>query len=76
MLGIEVLAYIVLVETTSGEKASGDIAFVNVTSITIDSLKGATEYRVFVVAMDVLGQPQMSSQVLASTTEGGEYGKD
>ncbi len=76
VLGNEVVAYVALVETTSGEKASGDIAFLNVTSITIDGLKGATEYRVFAFAVDVFGQPHRSSQVLILTEEGGEYGED
>ncbi|KAL9953601.1 hypothetical protein ACROYT_G041044 [Oculina patagonica] len=70
VLGNEVLAYGALVETTSGEKASGDIVSLNVTSIRIDGLKGATEYRVFAVAVDVLGQPHRSSQVWTSTEEG------
>ncbi len=72
VLGNEVLAYVALVETISGEKASGNIVLLNVTSIRIDGLKGATEYRVFAVAVDVLGQPHRSSQVWTSTEEGGE----
>lgn len=76
VLGNEIRAYVALLETTSGKKAAGDIVFLNVTSIKIDGLQGATEYLVYVVAVDVLGQPHRSSQVLAVTEEGGECRED
>ena len=75
VLGNQLRAYVALVETTSGEKVAGNIVFLNVTSVTIYGLKGATEYRVSAVVVDVLGQPHRSSQVLASTEEGGECGE-
>ena len=74
-LGNQVRAYVAIVETTDGQEIAGDIVFPNVTSITLSGLKGGTEYRLFAVVVDVLGQPHRSSEVSLFTEEGGECEK-
>ncbi|XP_068758033.1 receptor-type tyrosine-protein phosphatase F-like [Montipora capricornis] len=69
-LGNQVRAYVAIVETTDGKEIAGDIVFPNVTSITLSGLEGGTEYRLFAVVVDVLGQPHRSSEVLLFTEEG------
>ncbi|XP_068712588.1 uncharacterized protein [Montipora foliosa] len=69
-LGNQVRAYVAIVETTDGKEITGDIVFPNVTSITLSGLEGGTEYRLFAVVVDVLGQPHRSSEVLLFTEEG------
>ena len=65
-------AYVAVVESTDGKEVAGDIVFPNVTLITTGGLDGGTEYRLFVAAVDALGQPHRSSEVLIFTEEGGE----
>ena len=72
VLGNQVRSYIALLEATAGKKTDGNIVSLNVTSITIDELQGATEYRVFAIAVDILGQPHRSSSLFILTEEGGE----
>ena len=72
VLGNRVRAYVAIVETTDGKEIAGDIFFPNVTSTTTGRLEGGTEYRLFAVVVDVLGQPYRSSEVLIFTEEGGE----
>ena len=74
-LGNQVRAYVAIVETTDGKEIAGDIVFPNVTSITLSGLESGTEYRLFAVVVDVLGQPRRSSEVLLFTEEGGECEK-
>lgn len=76
VLGNQVLAYVPLLETTSGEKKAVNIVLLNVTSMTVDGLRVGTEYRAFVVAVDALGRPHKSLQLLTSTEEDGECGED
>ena len=73
VLGKQVRAYLAIVENTRGDKVAGDVLFPNVTSAFIEGLNASTNYRVFAVAIDVLGQPHKSLGVSFSTTEGGEY---
>ena len=73
VLGNQVRAYVPIVESTDGKgNIAGDIVLPNDTSITIGGLEGGTEYRIFVIVVDVLGQPNRSSEVSISTDEGGE----
>ena len=73
VLGKQVRAYIAIVENTRGDKVAGDVLFANVTSAFIEGLNASSDYRLFAVAIDALGQPHKSLQVSFSTTEGGEY---
>ena len=75
-LGNQVRAYVAIVETTDGKEIAGDIVFPNVTSITLSGLEGGTEYRLFAVVVDVLGQPHRSSEALLFTEEGGKCEKE
>ena len=70
--GNQVRGYVPIAETTDGKHIAGDIVLPNVTSITIGGLEGGTEYRLFAVVVDVLGQPHRSSEVLNFTDEGSE----
>ena len=74
-LGNQVRAYVAIVENTDGKEIAGDIVFPNVTPITLSGLEGGTEYRLFAVVVDVLGQPHRSSEVFLFTEEGGECEK-
>ena len=76
VLGKQVRAYIAIVENTRGDKVAGDVLFPNVTSAFIEGLDASSDYRLFAVAIDALGQPHKSLQVSFSTTEGGEYLED
>ena len=71
----QVRAYVAIVETTDGKEITGDIVFPNVTFITLSGLEGGTEYRLFAVVVDLLGQPHRSSELLLFTKEGGECEK-
>ena len=73
VLGKQVRAYLAIVENTRGDKVAGDVLFPNVTSAFIEGLNASSDYRVFAVAIDVLGQPYKSLEVSLSTTEGGKY---
>ncbi|KAJ7374263.1 Protein sidekick-1 [Desmophyllum pertusum] len=70
VFGNLIRSYIVVVESTYGEKVAGNIVSPNFTSIEVDGLNTTTEYRVFAVVLDDLGQPFRSSPVLTSTEEG------
>ena len=72
VLGNQVRTYVAVVERSDGKEIAGDILFPNVTNTTTGGLDGATEYRLFAVVVDVLGQPHRSSEVLIFTEEGGE----
>lgn len=76
VFGNLIRSYIVVVESTYGEKVAGNIVSPDFTSIEVDGLNTTTEYRVFAVVLDDLGQPFRSSPVLTSTEEGGECGDD
>ena len=76
VLGNQVRAYIPIVETTDGKEITGDIVFPNVTSKTTHELLGNTEYRIFTIVVDELGQPRRSSEVLVFTDEGGKCEKE
>ena len=73
VLGKHVRAYLTIVENTRGDKVAGDVLFPNVTSAFIEGLNASSDYRLFAVAIDALGQPHKSLGVSFSTTEGGEY---
>ena len=73
VLGKQVRAYLAIVENTRGDKVAGDVLFPNVTSAVIEGLNTSSDYRLFAVAIDALGQLHKSLQVSFSTREGGEY---
>ena len=69
-----VRVYVVLVKMANGSILLGGILPKNTSTATFTGLVGLTSYRVSVIAVDELGVPRTSLEVLTSTKEGGEYG--